>query len=95
MKGVFILFFFVMSFFWINPADAYQRIGKNSKAYYYTYPKPRPPNQWDRNGYKSYYYYDHNVYPQYTYTYPGHSYFYAYPNYYHNDKGDIYFFWGY
>lgn len=90
----FILFFLLTGSF----VFAYDRLGKNSKAYYYTQSKPyweRPTRQWDRNAYKSYFYYDHDIYPQYTYVYPGHYSYYGYPYYYNNDKGAIYFYWGY
>lgn len=99
MKGILIFLFLITSFIVIDPLQAYQRLDKNSKAYYYTQPRPywsgHSKQQWDRNAYKSYFYYGHNVYPQYTYVYPGHSSYYAYPNYYHNDNGAIYFYWGY
>lgn len=95
--GIF-LFLCLSIFAIILPLSAYQRLNKNSRAYYYTQSKPyweRPTRQWDRNAYKSYYYYDHDVYPQYTYVYPGHYSYYGYPYYYDNDMGRIYFYWGY
>jgi hypothetical protein len=97
MKFLLFLFLFA-SFLMINHLDAYQRLNKNSKAYYYTQPQPYwagSPRQWDHNAYKSYFYYDHEVYPQYTYVYPGHYSYYGYPFYYDNDNGRLYFYWGY
>ena len=47
----------------------YERLNKNSKAYYYTQSRPYwqgPTRAWDQNAYKSYFYYDHESYPQYT-----------------------------
>lgn len=99
MRGSLLIFLFlVVSFLVVDHLDAYQRLNKNSKAYYYTQPHPywnKPTRQWDHNAYKSYFYYDHDVYPQYTYIYPGHYSYYGYPYYYDNDKGDLYFYWGY
>lgn len=98
MKGI-LLILIMLSFFVIQySADAYQRLNKNSKAYYYTQSHPyweQPTRAWDQKAYKSYYYYDHDVFPQYTYTYPGHYYYYGYPYYYHNDDGRIYAYWGF
>lgn len=89
------LLFFIIFIFTFSILDhsltAYQKLGKNSRAYYYTKKK----RQWDDNAYKSYFYYDHDVYPQYTYVYPGHYYYYGYPYYYHNDRGVLYSYWGY
>jgi hypothetical protein len=93
--GIFFIFFFISIF---HPLEAYQRLNKHNRAYYYTQPRPywnQPTTQWDHNAYKSYFYYDHEVYPQYTYVYPGHYYYYGYPYYYNNDNGRIYSYWGY
>lgn len=100
MRKFFVLIFLYMISIALNSLHAsYQRLNKNSKAYYYTQPPPywqqKPARQWDRNAYKSYFYYDHEVYPQYTYVYPGHYSYYGYPYYYDNDNGRIYFYWGY
>lgn len=93
------IFFLLLSFLAFHPLDAsYQRLNKNSKAYYYTQSQPywsNPTREWDRNAYKSYFYYDHEVYPYYTYVYPGHYSYYGYPYYYDNDNGRTYFYWGY
>lgn len=100
MKKKFLGFLFlIIAFSIFNHAEAsYERLNKNSKAYYYTQSKPYWEGQtrhWDQNAYRSFYYYDHDVYPQYTYTYPGHYSYYGYPYYYNNDNGRIYFYWGY
>lgn len=98
IKGVLILALVIGLTLSIENVNAYQKLGKNTKAYYYTQSRPyweRPNRQWDRRAYKSYFYYGHDVLPQYTYTYPGHYYYYGYPYYYDNDQGRIYSYWGY
>lgn len=55
----------------------------------------RTKKHWDQNVYKSYFYYDHEAMPQYTYVYPGHYYYLGYPYYYNHDKGETYGYWGF
>jgi hypothetical protein len=98
MKGLFLILILMSPLLLNHPLEAYQRLNKNTKAYHYTQPRPywnKPAKQWDRTAYKSYFYYDHEVYPQYTYVYPGHYFYYGYPYYYDNDNGRIYSYWGY
>ncbi len=98
MKYIMTLFLLFCVLLNLHQLEAYQRLNKNSKAYYYTQSNPywaNPTREWDRNAYKSYFYYDHDVYPQYTYVYPGHYFYYGYPYYYDNDTGRLYAYWGY
>lgn len=98
MKGSFwIILFLIISFGIINPLNAIiidipQKYHNHQKTYPYW---QRPTRHWDNTAYKSYVYYDHEAIPQYTYVYPGHYYYFGYPYYYNNDKGEIYQYWGY
>lgn len=72
---------------------SYDKIGKNSKGYYYQKSKSYKNKNPLRKSVQYYYIYDHDYYPAYSYTYPGYRYYNVYPYYYHNDQGIIWSMW--